>query len=155
MWHGGFVNPFVENKIIPRCCIEVMKFFKGILKPKNWNWWIIVTVFLFVFILVNRINVIDTPAPILEGAVGNQSSTSVTGTNPLGNTYTMVNTVTEPDGTIVTDTLDTDGNYVTTVYNSSTLNMNQATATPAQTTQTTPPGSVFTEIRQQRNIFSE
>ena len=132
---------------------EVMKFFKGILKPKNWNWWIIVTILLFVFILVNRINIIDIPAPITEGAVGNQSSTSVTGTNPLGNTYTMVNTVTEPDGTIVTDTLDTDGNYVTTVYNSSTLNMNQVTAAP--TNQTTPPGSTFSEIKQQRHIFNE
>ena len=93
------------------------------------------------------------PASITEGAVGSQSSTSVTGTNPLGNTYTMVNTVTEPDGTIVTDTLDTDGNDVTTVYNSSTLNMNQATAAP--TSQTTPPGSTFTEIKQQRNVFTE
>jgi hypothetical protein len=130
-----------------------MKLFKAWLKPKNWNWWIIITVILFIFILVNRINIIDMPASITEGAVGSQSSTSVTGTNPLGNTYTMVNTVTEPDGTIVTDTLDTDGNYVTTVYNSSTLNMNQATAAP--TSQTTPPGSTFTEIKQQRNVFTE
>lgn len=132
-----------------------MKFFKAWFKPKNWNWWIIVTIILFVFILVNKISVVDRPAPITEGAVGTQqSSTSVTGTNPLGNIYTMVNTVTEPDGTIVTDTLDTEGNYVTTVYNSSTLNVNNTPPVPAGT-QSTPAGSTFKEIRQHRDVFQE
>jgi len=136
-----------------------MKLFKSLsqFKIKKWNWWVIATVILIIFIMANRLNIYDTLAPVTEGAVGNQAATAITGVNPLGNVYTMVNTVTEPDGTIVTDTLDTDGNYVTTVYNSSSVNMSQATPNPANPTPapTTNPNATFTEIKQQRNVFNE
>jgi len=136
-----------------------MKLFKSLsmFKIKKWNWWVIATVILLIFIMANRMNIYDTPAPVTEGAVGNQAVSAITGVNPLGNVYTMVNTVTEPDGTIVTDTLDTDGNYVTTVYNSSSVNMSQATPNPAHPTPnpTTNPNATFTEIKQQRNVFNE
>ena len=83
-------------------------------------------VVMILFIAVNRMNVFD-----IQNVEGLSTGTGVSSTNhvsssiPMGDVYTMINTVTEPDGTIVTDTLDTEGNYVTTVFNSSSVQSNQ------------------------------
>ena len=86
-------------------------------------------VVMILFIAVNRMNVFD-----IQNVEGLTTGTGVSSTNqvsssiPMGDVYTMINTVTEPDGTIVTDTLDTEGNYVTTVFNSSSVQANQGGA---------------------------
>ena len=102
-------------------------------------------------ILITAFVQASPPTLVQEGATGSSSS-SVTGVNPSGNVYTMVNTVTEPDGTIVTDTLDTEGNYVTTVYTSNTMNANPPSAQPAADTNKQ---HSYTEIKQPRVVFQE
>jgi hypothetical protein len=122
------------------------KTFKFPRKPK---WWMIALLVIVLVIIV----AFTQKSPFQEGATGSSSSTTtnaVSGQNALGNVYTMVNTVTEPDGTIVTDTLDTEGNYVTTVYTSNTMNANTQAPNPPSTAQST-----YTEIKQPRTVFQE
>jgi hypothetical protein len=126
--------------------IENMNVFKTLMKIKREHWMIMAAVIMVIFITVNRMNVFDIPnsvgiqppeflgwrlsalLPNLEGlttSTGVSSNNQVASSIPMGDVYTMINTVTEPDGTIVTDTLDTEGNYVTTVFNSSSVQANQ------------------------------
>ena len=116
------------------------------MKIKREHWIMVAAVVMVIFITVNRMNVFDTPnsvglqppeflgwrlsalLPNVEGlttSTGVSSNNAVSSSIPMGDVYTMINTVTEPDGTIVTDTLDTEGNYVTTVFNSSSVQSNQ------------------------------
>lgn len=122
-----------NNKIEYRtcyCCYNQLKtkmnIFKSLMKIKREHWIMVAAVMMVIFIAVNRMNVFDTPN--LEGlttSTGVSSNNAVSSSIPMGDVYTMINTVTEPDGTIVTDTLDTEGNYVTTVFNSSSVQANQ------------------------------
>lgn len=100
---------------------------------------IMAAVIMVIFIVVNRMNVFDTPnREGLSTSTGVSSNNQVASSIPMGDVYTMINTVTEPDGTIVTDTLDTEGNYVTTVFNSSSVQANQGSGGLAPGT-TNPP----------------
>lgn len=121
-----------------------MNILKTLMKIKREYWIALAAVIMVIFITVNRMNVFDTPnVEGLTTSTGVSSNNQVSSSIPMGDVYTMINTVTEPDGTIVTDTLDTEGNYVTTVFNSSSVQSNQgdggttkppvATETPAPT----------------------
>jgi hypothetical protein len=112
-------------------------------------WILIAAIVLFIVVALGHMIPTDL---ITEGATGSSTTTNtVTGVaNPLGNVYTMVNTVTEPDGTVVTDTLDTEGNYVTTVYTSNTMNANSQASAPQGTASQQ---STFTEVKQPRTVF--
>lgn len=101
---------------------------------------IMAAVIMVIFIVVNRMNVFDTPnREGLSTSTGVSSNNQVASSIPMGDVYTMINTVTEPDGTIVTDTLDTEGNYVTTVFNSSSVQANQGGAGGVAPGTTNPP----------------
>jgi hypothetical protein len=103
-----------------------MNIFKSLMKIKREHWIMVAAVMMVIFITVNRMNVFDTPnVEGLTTSTGVSSNNAVSSSIPMGDVYTMINTVTEPDGTIVTDTLDTEGNYVTTVFNSSSVQSNQ------------------------------
>ena len=108
---------------------------------------------LVVFVIIITAFTSNSNTQLQEGATGSSSSQTMLNSTSgaSGNTYTMVNTVTEPDGTVVTDTLDTEGNYVTTVYTTNTMNANQQ----PPNTETTKQPSSFTEIKQPRVTFDE
>ena len=100
--------------------------FKTLMKIKREYWIALAAIIMVIFITISRMNVFDTPnVEGLTTSTGVSSTNQVSSSIPMGDVYTMINTVTEPDGTIVTDTLDTEGNYVTTVFNSSSVQANQ------------------------------
>ena len=105
-----------------------MNILKTLMKIQREYWIALAAIIMVIFITVNRMNVFDTPNNVegLTTSTGVSSSNTVSSSIPMGDVYTMINTVTEPDGTIVTDTLDTEGNYVTTVFNSSSSTSGQA-----------------------------
>ena len=103
-----------------------MNILKTLMKIQREYWIALAAIIMVIFITVNRMNVFDTPnVEGLSTSTGVSSTNQVSSSIPMGDVYTMINTVTEPDGTIVTDTLDTEGNYVTTVFNSSSMQANQ------------------------------
>lgn len=117
--------------------------------PKKPKWWMIAILVIVIVLVTLYIQTNSADIMLQEGATGSQTTKNAV----AGNVYTMVNTVTEPDGTVVTDTLDTEGNYVTTVYTSNTMNANQITSNPSPSNDTQQHS--YTEIKQPRVTFQE